>query len=63
MPVQVKGLIETRKALKKFAPDLYEQMNKEIRVALKTITGLARKMAFTYEIFTLLHKLLPGLHH
>lgn len=42
MPVQVKGLIETRKALKKLAPDLYEQMNKEIRVALKTITDDAK---------------------
>jgi hypothetical protein len=37
MPVEVKGLIETRVALKNFAPDLYKQMNKEIRTALKVV--------------------------
>jgi hypothetical protein len=37
MPVEVKGLVETQKALKQLAPDLYKEMNKEIRVALKVI--------------------------
>lgn len=37
MPVKVSGLVETRKALKKLAPDLYQQMNDEIRVALKVV--------------------------
>ena len=44
MPVQVSGLIETRKALKKFAPDLYLQMNKEIRTAMKVVVGDAKSM-------------------
>lgn len=44
MPVQVSGLIETRKALKKFAPDLYAQMNKEIRTAMKVVVGDAKNM-------------------
>ena len=44
MPVEVKGLIETRKALRKFAPDLYEQMNKEIRTAMKVVVGDAKSM-------------------
>lgn len=44
MPVKVSGLIETRKALKKFAPDLYQQMNKEIRTAMKVVVGDARNM-------------------
>lgn len=37
MPVKVSGLVETRKALKKLAPDLYQQMNNEIRDALKVV--------------------------
>lgn len=37
MPVKVSGLVETRKALKKLAPDLYQQMNTEIRDALKVV--------------------------
>lgn len=37
MPVEVKGLVETQRALKQFAPDLYKEMNKEIRTALKVI--------------------------
>lgn len=44
MPVKVSGLIETRKALKKFAPDLYEQMNKEIKTAMKVVVGDAKNM-------------------
>jgi hypothetical protein len=37
MPVEVKGLVETQRALRQFAPDLYKEMNKEIRTALKVI--------------------------
>lgn len=42
MPVVVQGALETRKALRKFAPDLYKEMNKEIRVVLKEIVMDAR---------------------
>ena len=42
MPVEVKGLVETQRALRKFAPDLYKEMNKEIRVALKVVVDDAR---------------------
>jgi hypothetical protein len=42
MPVEVKGLIETKRALKKFTPDLYKVMNQEIRAALKTVVVDAR---------------------
>jgi hypothetical protein len=37
MPVEVKGLVETQKALKQLAPDLYKEMNREIRIALKIV--------------------------
>ena len=42
MPVNVEGLAETRRALKKFAPDLYKEMNKEIRAALQVVVKDAR---------------------
>lgn len=41
MPVNVEGLAETRRALKKFMPDLYLKMNDEIKVALKSVTDEA----------------------
>lgn len=44
MPVEVKGLVETRVALKKFAPDLYKEMNKEIRTALKVVVKDAQSL-------------------
>jgi hypothetical protein len=44
MPVEVKGLVETRVALKKFAPDLYKEMNKEIRTALKIVVKDAQSL-------------------
>jgi hypothetical protein len=55
MPVEVKGLIETQKALKKFAPDLYEEMRKEIKVALKTVSDQAKSMVqpAIYELYNL----------
>lgn len=42
MPVVVQGVPELKKALKKFAPDLLEQMNNEIRTALKEVTTAAK---------------------
>ena len=42
MPVEVKGLVETKRALKKFTPDLYKVMNQEIRAALKIVIVDAR---------------------
>lgn len=44
MGVRVSGLIETRKALKKLAPDLYKEMNKEIGTALRAVVKDARGM-------------------
>lgn len=44
MPVEVKGIVEVQKALKKFAPDLYKEMNKEIRSAMKIVVNDARGM-------------------
>lgn len=37
MPVEVKGLTEAKRALKKFEPDLYKAMNKEISTAMKVV--------------------------
>jgi hypothetical protein len=42
MPVQVKGGIELRKALKKFTPDLAKETQKEMGSLLKPITAKAR---------------------
>jgi len=42
MPTEVKGAIELRKALKKFAPDLAKETQKEIGALLKPITAKAR---------------------
>ena len=44
MAVKVSGLIETQKALKDLAPDLYTEMRKEIRVALRTVQKDAKSM-------------------
>lgn len=44
MPVEVKGLVETQRALRKLAPDLYKAMNKEIRIALKVVVNDAKSM-------------------
>ena len=43
MPVEVKGLVETKIALKEFAPDLLKEMNKEIRIALKVVVKDAQQ--------------------
>ena len=42
MPVEVKGLAETQKALRKLEPDLLKEMNKEIRTALKVVVADAK---------------------
>jgi hypothetical protein len=41
MPVVVEGVPELKKALKKFAPDLRKEMDKEIRTALKEVVDAA----------------------
>ena len=42
MPTEVKGVIELRKALNKFAPDLAKELTKEITGSLKVIQKSAR---------------------
>ena len=42
MPVDVTGALELRKALKKFAPDLAKESQKEISGLLRTITSRAK---------------------
>lgn len=42
MPVEAKGVIELRKALNKFAPDLAQELTKEITASLKVIQRSAR---------------------
>lgn len=42
MPTEVKGVIELRKALNKFAPDLAKELTKEITTSLKVIQKSAR---------------------
>lgn len=44
MPVEVKGAIELKKALRKFAPDLGKQLTKEMGAALKPIVREARSL-------------------
>lgn len=42
MPVELKGAVQLRKALKKFEPDLAKMTTKEMSAALKPITNKAR---------------------
>ena len=42
MPVVVTGVIELKKALKAYAPDLLKELNAEVRTALKAVTDDAR---------------------
>lgn len=42
MPVEVKGVIELRKALRKYSPDLAKGLTKEMGAALKPIVKQAR---------------------
>lgn len=45
MPVEVKGLRETRRALAKFAPDLKKEVDKDARDRLKVMVSAARGFA------------------
>jgi hypothetical protein len=42
MPTEVEGVINARKVLKKFSPDLLKEVQKEMRDALKPIVSTAR---------------------
>lgn len=42
MPVVVSGVVELKKALKQYAPDLKKQLDDEVRVALKEVVKAAR---------------------
>lgn len=42
MPTEIKGAVELRLALRKFAPDLSKETQKEMATALKTITTVAK---------------------
>lgn len=42
MPYAIEGLEDTLKALRKFAPDLYKQMNEEIKPELRNIVNAAQ---------------------
>lgn len=42
MPVEVKGVIELRKALRAYAPDLAKQLNQDLGAALKPIVKKSR---------------------
>ena len=44
MPVEVKGIVEARKILRKLSPDVLKQYNAEIATPLKDITKEARSM-------------------
>lgn len=42
MPIRVEGVNEVKRALRKFDPDLFKEMNKEIGTALKSVTAQAK---------------------
>lgn len=42
MPIEVRGADNLKKALRKYDPDLFKAMNKEIGLALKTVTNEAK---------------------
>jgi hypothetical protein len=43
MPVEVKGLVETKKALRQFSPDLLKEMNDEIKKVMTVVRNDARE--------------------
>ena len=43
MPNAIEGLDSTLKALRKLSPEIYKQMNREIKPALKSITAQAKE--------------------
>jgi hypothetical protein len=42
MPVELKGLANTKRAMKEFAPDLYKQMNDELKAIMLPVRNEAR---------------------
>lgn len=50
MPVVVKGADEVRRALRKFSPDLYKEMNKEIRPVLSGMVRQAKSLVPSYYL-------------
>lgn len=42
MPIRVEGVDNLKRALRKFDPDLYKEMNKEIAYALKSVVNVAK---------------------
>lgn len=46
--IEVKGVNELKRALRKFDPDLFKEMNREIGVELKGITNVAKSMVPQY---------------
>ena len=44
MPIRVEGVNEVKRALRKFDPDLFKEMNREIATELKGITSEAKSM-------------------
>lgn len=43
MPIRVEGVNEVKRALRKFDPDLFKEMNKEIGTALKSVSNEAKQ--------------------
>lgn len=53
MPAYIEGFVETKRALSKFAPDLYKEMNREIRHSMQDIINAAKAKLpseFPYEL-------------
>lgn len=42
MPIQIEGIVEVQRAMRKFAPDLMREMQNELRPLLKKVTNDAR---------------------
>ena len=47
MPVEVKGIVELRKAMRKFEPDLEKNLKQEVRALLKPVVQEARSFVDT----------------
>ena len=54
MPIEVRGLVEIRKAIRQLSPDIDKQLSKDVRAVLKPIVKTARSYATPN---------LPGLSH
>lgn len=42
MPIRVEGVNEVKRALRKFDPDLFKEMNREVGTALKSVSSAAK---------------------